>query len=243
MQNQFSSKYTGLQELLNTEEAMNNYNSHIVNIFSNEIKIKANNSILDFGAGIGTLSKIIKNHTSVTPICLDIDTVNKTYLKKRGFKFIDSLEHVQNEYDIVFSSNVLEHIEDDEKVLKIISKALKDKGKLFLYLPAFQVLFSGMDYSVGHYRRYEKNELINKCSKAGFKINKVFYVDSLGFFASLILKMITRNKNKSHKTILNTKTLKLYDKFILPISLFMDFLGIKKLFGKNIVIVCEKTLL
>tara|TARA_B110000503_G_C7152301_1_gene415757 strand:+ start:2216 stop:2944 length:729 start_codon:yes stop_codon:yes gene_type:complete len=240
MQNQYSTKYTGLQELLNTEESMSNYNSHIVNLFLNEMQIKVDSIILDFGAGIGTLAKIIEKKTSITPICLDIDSVNKTYLKKRGYKFIDSLEYVKNEYDIVFSSNVLEHIENDQKILKLISKALKDKGKLFLYLPAFQALFSGMDHSVGHYRRYEKKELINKCLKAGFKINKIYYDDSIGYFASLMLKIITRNKNMSHETLLNTKTLKLYDKFILPISLFIDFLGFKKLFGKNIVVVCEK---
>ena len=240
MQNQFSNKYTGLQELLNTEEAMYNYNSHIVSLFLNEIQIKKNSSILDFGAGIGTLDKIIEKKTSIMPVCLDIDPINKTYLKKRGYKVIDSLENVKNEYNIIFSSNVLEHIEYDQKALELIYDSLKDEGKLFLYLPAFHVLFSGMDVSVGHYRRYEKKELINKCLKAGFKINKIYYDDSIGYFASLILKIITRNKNMSHETLLNTKTLKLYDKFILPISLFIDFLGFKKLFGKNIVVVCEK---
>ena len=55
-------------------------------------------------------------------------------------------------------------------------------------MPAFQFLFSSMDQAVGHYRRYEKNELINKCMKAGFKINKIYFDDSLGFFCIYIPK-------------------------------------------------------
>ena len=45
-----------------------------------------------------------------------------------------------------------------------------------------------MDESVGHYRRYEYKEIKIKCEKAGFKIKKIHYVDSIGFFASLAIK-------------------------------------------------------
>ena len=91
-----------------------------------------------------------------------------------------------------------------------------------------------MDKSLGHYRRYEKKELIEKCKRAGFKIEKIQFDDSIGFFASILLKLC-----KNHNTIINIKSLLFYDKVILPISFCLDYLGIK-IFGKNIVILCQK---
>lgn len=237
MQNETSNKYSGLQQLLDTEANLQYYNKHIIILFLNEIKKNENVKIADFGAGIGTLSKIIREIINNSPICVEIDEVNKSYLKDRSFKVLNSLDGIKNEFDYIFSSNVLEHIKYDEKSLKILFQSLKKEGKLFLYLPAFQFLFSSMDKSVGHYRRYEKKEIIEKCKKAGFVIKKVQFDDSIGFFASLVLKLSKNN----HDTIINTKSLKFYDKIILPISFCLDYLGLKNIFGKNIVVVCQKT--
>ena len=68
-----------------------------------------------------------------------------------------------------------------------MQRKLKKNGILYLYLPAKMLLWSKMDES-GHYRRYEYKEIKIKCEKAGFKIKKIHYVDSIGFFASLAIK-------------------------------------------------------
>ena len=236
MQDDEITDYSGLRELLNTEEGLKKYNKHIVSLFLKDVLINKNIKIADFGAGIGTLSQIIKDYTKSNITCVEIDKINKDYLKKRSFKVISSIEDSKERFDYIFSSNVLEHIKNDNKVLKLLFKSLNYEGKLFLYLPAFQFLFSSMDQAVGHYRRYEKNELINKCMKAGFKINKIYFDDSLGFFASLLLKLFKNN----HNSIINLKSLKFYDSFLFPISHLFDLLGLNKFFGKNIVVICSK---
>ena len=74
-----NSEYSGLEELLNTE-VMKNYNSFIVSMamkYASKTK-----TVIDFGAGIGTLSLIFRNKYNLQPLCLEIDRVNKEYLKK-----------------------------------------------------------------------------------------------------------------------------------------------------------------
>jgi len=110
MQNSYHKKYSGLDELIDIEE-MKNYNKFIV---SQCLKyITTLNQVVDFGAGIGTLSIIFREKFKLTPLCIEIDDVNKEYLKKRNFNVFNSFEEISCKSDLIFSSNVLEHIQDD----------------------------------------------------------------------------------------------------------------------------------
>ena len=106
-------------------------------------------------------------------------------------------------------------------------------------------LYSDMDKAVGHYRRYEKNEIIKKLEKSNFRIINYHFVDSLGFFALLAIKVLgyknKKNINGVKKSGLGQEEhLKFYGRFISPLSILFDSLGAKFLFGKNIFIVAQK---
>ena len=214
---------------------MKNYNQSIV---IDAIRCHLNaKRIVDFGAGIGTLSKIFRNKFNKDPICIEIDEININYLKKRNFTFLNNIENLKESVDLVFSSNVLEHIKDDYAILTLIRKKLKNNGKIFLYLPAKMILWSKLDEVVGHYRRYEISKLRKLLKKAGFKIIKINYSDSLGFFITLIWRFL----NKVNKNPLPSKrSLIFYDRFIFPFSRIIDSFGFKYLIGKNIVLVAKK---
>ena len=96
-------------------------------------------------------------------------------------------------------------------------------------------LYSNIDSKLGHYRRYSKKNLINKVSKSGFQIESCVYVDSLGFFAWLFLKIFKLGINDSGSLLLP-----IYDKFICPLSKMLDKLGLKFLFGKNLLLLARK---
>ena len=55
-------------------------------------------------------------------------------------------------------------------------------------------LWSPLDEMVGHYRRYEIAELRSKCKEVGLHIKALHYADSVGFFASLAMKIIGYDK-------------------------------------------------
>ncbi len=124
MQNSTNSKYSGVKEKFNME-VMTNYNNHIFEVaISNFENAK---KCIDFGAGIGTLALIFREKFNIDPICIEIDKENIDLLKKRKFKFFKYLKDAPSENDLIFSSNVLEHIEDDQNVLNLMKKKLKKK--------------------------------------------------------------------------------------------------------------------
>ena len=97
------------------------------------------------------------------------------------------------------------------------------------------MLYSADDSAVGHYRRYEKSELIEKVRSAKFEIISCHYSDSIGFFGWLYGKY-----KKKTESPLNESSLKLYDRFLLPFTKFFDQIGAKYILGKNLVITARK---
>ncbi|MDC2990995.1 class I SAM-dependent methyltransferase [Prochlorococcus sp. AH-736-F23] len=235
MQNSSNTSYSAIEEL-KLVEILVNYNNEIV---SNAIKyLKGSKKIVDFGAGIGTLSLIFRNKYKLDPICIEIDDENINYLSKRNFHPFKDIDLAPLELDAIFSANVLEHIKDDLIILKKMKNHLKKKGLVYLYVPANMKLWSELDVTVGHYRRYEKKSLVAKLKKAGFKVKKIYYADSLGYLATILWKV----KNITNKTkFASKKSLIFYDKFIFPISRFLDNLGLKFILGKNLIAIAEKT--
>ena len=74
------------------------------------------------------------------------------------------------EFDLVGAFDVIEHIPEDELVLKEIYKSLKPDGGAIITVPQHPWLWSNTDERAGHKRRYTKKELVNKLEQAGFKI-------------------------------------------------------------------------
>ena len=74
--------YTGKEELKNSSKFLKNYNSEVVKIFFNHFKSKGN-KILDFGAGIGTLSILYEKMSGVKPFCVLLDLENRKFLKSQ----------------------------------------------------------------------------------------------------------------------------------------------------------------
>jgi len=234
MQTTENKDFSGHTELENNEQYLHKYNSPIVNLCASSIHEP--DSILDFGAGIGTLSLILKNVFNIRPVTVEIDKKNARVLQDRGFHNFENIDKIENKFDLVFSSNVLEHIEHDLQALKEIRKKLSNKGNLFLYLPANKILWTKMDETVGHYRRYSKQEISSKLNQAGFQVVKIHFADSVGFFASLFMKLTGFDAESG---LGSAKSLIFYDLYILPISKILDLIGCKYLFGKNIVVVAK----
>ena len=156
------------------------------------------------------------------------------YLKE--FKLFSLMDDIDDcSLDLVYSLNVLEHIKDDLATIKNIYCKLKKDGKVFVYVPAFQCLFSSMDKKVGHYRRYSKDDIRKKFESSGFIIDDCQYADFFGFFASLIFKLIPNKQGMP-----NVAIVKLYDNIIFPFSMFLDKITGGKLLGKNLFLIARK---
>jgi len=226
-------KYTGLSELEKLESNLLNYNTFIVSKFIKHASGRKH--VLDFGAGVGTLSKIYTNLDPKAKLfCVELDRKQLALISDRGFESAESLND-DSSFEYIFTSNVLEHIEDDSLALKTLFKNLTPDGKLGIFVPANQLVYSHIDKKLEHFRRYSKSDLVNKVMKAGFKIDDCHYVDSIGLFAWLFAKVFKLEFSQKGSSLL-----KIYDKYIWPLSRLLDNLVFKYLFGKNLLLLASK---
>lgn len=208
------------------------YNDFLIN----EIVKNSNGmrSALDFGSGIGTFPLALRDK-GFEVVCVEPDRNLCQQLKDYGFKaYFDIKDVPLKSREYIYSLNVLEHIENDSEILHLLSECLKPEGLLFLYVPAFNILYSSMDRKVGHLRRYKKGSLCELIKTAGLKIDRAEYVDSLGFLVSLIYKVIGNKRGD-----LNLTFVKIFDGFIFPISRIFDRI-LKHIFGKNLLVVARR---
>lgn len=78
----------------------------------------------------------------------------------------------EKEFDVISCFDVLEHIEDDETVLKQMYRALKQGGGIILTVPQHDFLWSRLDDCAKHVRRYSAADIMAKVKRSGFRVVK-----------------------------------------------------------------------
>ncbi|MBT3981984.1 MAG: class I SAM-dependent methyltransferase [Bacteriovoracaceae bacterium] len=222
-------RYAGKEELEILDKATN-YNGFV---FEHLCKfLDSDKKVLDFGAGRGVFAKQVAAKFK-KPICVEVDPELKVFLTKFNFEVFESLDCFEdNSFDLIYSLNVLEHIDNDREILQKMYQKLKVGGQLFLYVPAGPILYSKFDKKVGHFRRYTWTELESKIIESKLSIRKLEFADTLGFLFALIYKLTGGSEISSWSVFL-------YDKVFFPLGKYLDFI-FKKFFGKNLLVMAEK---
>jgi hypothetical protein len=109
------------------------------------------------------------------------------------------------------------------------ARLLNPGGCLIVLAPAHQFLYSPFDRSIGHFRRYNMAGL-KALTPPGCVADKVFMLDSAGFFASLANRLILRASMPTAGQIA------FWDRTIVPISRLLDPVTAFR-FGKSVVAV------
>jgi len=226
------SEYTGTENLEVMAEAVN-YNRFLVELILNEARL--GEKIVDFGAGIGTFAKAIAERGHHVH-CIEPDGLQLARISESGIPASPDLANLKGtSVDLLYALNVLEHIEDDVASLSSWHEKIKPGGRIMIYVPAFQILYSSMDKNVGHFRRYTRTELSEKVRSAGFNIIKDQYVDCAGFFASLLFKAFGNDTGT-----INRRALIVYDRCVFPLSRLADRI-FNKVFGKNLFLIARRS--
>lgn len=217
--------YSGIENLEVMAEARN-YNAYLRALILDNTS--EGESVLDFGAGAGTFAEPMQA-AGRRLVCIEPDSELQAHLRSKGLEvFTDTASLGGARFDCIYSLNVLEHIEDDGEALAGLMDRLKPGGKLLVYVPAFELLFSSMDRKVGHFRRYRRRPLMRLISATGFEVEHATYVDSLGFFASLLYRIGDQGGGE-----INRRLLAAYDRFVFPMSRLLDRVT-GRFFGKNV---------
>ena len=222
-------KYDGFElEYFDNSQNFRNYQLSL-------IKKYLKNEIAEVGPGRGGFVDYYKKNAQ--SLCLvEPDKKLFRFLKKRySNKKItiknSTIDKIQNKFNTIMYFDVLEHIKNDLKEIKLAKKKLKKKGFLIFSVPAFQIFYNNFDKSVGHHKRYSKKDFRLIAYKTNLKIKKMIYYDSIG----LLLVMFSKIFNLSNKNLENN--IKIWN-FLIPLSRFIDLLTFNK-FGKSLLCVFE----
>lgn len=152
-----------------------------------------------------------------------------------------------NKFNIIGAFDILEHIDNDEKALSEINRALKLGGKLILTVPVYRFLWSYFDVQSHHKRRYEKRELIAKLERNGFIIKKMsffmFFLFPLLAGIRLIGNMLRGGQSgEDINSSLEVKTVPIVNEVFLGLlrleKLLIRFLNLP--FGTSLLVLAEK---
>ena len=184
---------------------------------------KAKGKVLDAGCGNGSQSfRISKKGYCVTGIDIsksNIEFCNKIkksiQIKNVSFMQMDllNIKLPKKSFDTVVSGEVIEHIKEDDKVVKNFNKVLKIGGHCIITTCHNPKLWSFEDEWYGHVRRYKADELRNLFLRNGFKIEKMRFFGFplmriyLYLFKFVLKKKVgnekKRTKKKSYSGIMN----------------------------------------
>lgn len=159
-------------------------------------------SILDLGCGSGYVGESLSKGNFV--VFSDISEDEMKNIK--GAKIVAdalNLPFKEGSFDIVLCADVLEHIKDDEKVLKNIYTVLKKTGQAIIAVPTYSRLYGHHDKLIGHYRRYDRKDITKKAKNAGFKIKSLRNMCSFLMIPFLFNQFIFRS-DKAYKGRSNT---------------------------------------
>ena len=123
----------------------------------------------------------------------------KNYTRSGQYSIIESdfaEKELNVKADLVFSMMVLEHIEDDLRFLVKMKKLSKKNGIVLIGVPARKNKWGIEDDISGHYRRYERDDLLELFRKSDLKDIKIW---SVGVpISNLLFKLSNLVIKKSH---------------------------------------------
>lgn len=125
---------------------------------------------LEIGPGLRPRLPIAGTHF------LDISPPVIAQLNARGGRAqsgqITALPFGDNSFDLVAAFDVVEHVEDDQRVFIELTRVLKKGGHLIFSVPLHPAYWTAFDDYVGHARRYEPAGLMQLISDHGLVVEK-----------------------------------------------------------------------
>jgi len=140
-------------------------------------------TVLEIGAGIGNMTSCLTPRdlyvaSDVNPNYLHYlrnFSAGKPYLEVARVDLEDAATFgdLEQRFDTVICLNVLEHVKDPDHALENMYSALAPGGRLLLYVPQGQWLYSSLDVALEHRCRYDRKSLSLELVKAGFVVESM----------------------------------------------------------------------
>ena len=183
-------------------------------------------TVLEIGSGLGNITQFLARDASYV-LGVDIKQEAVDYTRKRLLRekhvhmecldiFGKGLGEYSNiQFDTIVFSNVLEHIEDDMNAMKTCHEILQSThGTLLLLVPAHMWLYGTIDKEVGHFRRYEKSDIIQLAEQTKFRIVDLYEFNMVGALGWYVNYCLLKRKHTNNEE--GTTQVGMYDRWIVP---------------------------
>ena len=163
-------------------------------------------TFIEIGAGTGEMAAWMDRQLGMTGIALEISPRAIEMMRARLIDHprvtieTDGFESLQETSDVLLSMEVLEHLSDDVAALRHWYRLIRPGGYIVISVPAQSRLFSEDDEMVGHFRRYDRADLVEKLAQAGFAEPRVLaYGFPLGHVLRWLRLFLVRRRIRSDR--------------------------------------------
>jgi len=188
--------------------------SHLVyRLIIKHVIFKKEDRILDYGTGDGVFLNQLSATFGVTGIGIDrlasrvalADKVNNLFelgnqFLRGDFSQIQSVE----KFDKILCLDVLEHVENPEKEIKLMNLHLKMGGELIIQTPRDQdrkFILKDERFDYGHDRHihkgFNREELSSVLTRLGFRIK--YWQSDFGFFSQMVYEVLEVVRRRSRE--------------------------------------------
>jgi SAM-dependent methyltransferase len=227
-------------EYLDSLGELDGYNTWLVDTFAPFMRGK----VLEVGAGTGTVTTRLAQLGSVTSItAIEPDparweslnaAVNSAMARQVAgcpvTPLLGTINATNERFDTVLYCNSAEHIRDLIPELVAARSRCAPNGRLVVFGPAHEALYSEIDRMSGHWRRFVTTRLSRDFRAAGYEVVHAQYLDPVGAIAYFAGGRV------GGVSSLSPRLLWIFERIVLPISRLVTPLT-RRFMGKNVLVV------
>ncbi|HKZ34410.1 MAG TPA: methionine biosynthesis protein MetW, partial [Patescibacteria group bacterium] len=100
--------------------------------------------VLDLGCGDGRIAAFLQKHLGCTVVGIEIDSdlakiasqrISKVFVENADDEEFLKSAIKESKFDVILASNILEHLKEPERVIRILKKSLTGNGSFIVVLP------------------------------------------------------------------------------------------------------------
>lgn len=213
-----------------------NYRAALIAEFRDWLK----GDVIEVGAGIGQMTAHLRELSAIRRLIAVEPDANLCRQHRANVPEHELYEGVitdtppGTDWDAVFSVNVLEHIEHDAEELARYAALLRArKGVFCVLVPARPEIYAPIDRDFGHFRRYTRPELRSKLAGVGFRIERLYYFNFVGYFAWWLNFRVLGQRS------FEVGKVRFYDRVIFPAVHFLESAISRPPIGQSLVAVAR----
>jgi SAM-dependent methyltransferase len=212
---------------LETMSEAKRYQAHLFEL----LRPHVGSYVLEVGCGIGTtslrLAEIAERLVCIEPNlnCVSraraaLDGNPRITLRICHLEECSRDELVKQRFDTIVCVNVLEHIEDDIRALRLFRDLVAPTGgRVLIFVPAVPAAYGPLDAALGHHRRYTKRTLRVAFESAGLDLVTMRYTNPIGLLGWMY------NAHVSGAAEHTSGQVRLFERLVAPWALPLDRLA------------------